>query len=226
MALPSLPVVRDGLVAAYAFDEGSGTDVADSSGYGNVGVISNAHWTNGRFGRALTFNGNGWVTVNDSASLDLSHGMTLEAWVYPTATLSDWSDVIMKQQSWSASTKHGASYYLAAASRQGPPVAAVKAPTEQVVRGTSKVPASRWSHLATTYDGTTQRLYLNGTLVASRTVPAGAIAAGTGPLRIGGDSLWGKYFNGMIDEVRIYNRALSTNEVKADMNTPVSRAMP
>ena len=74
--------------------------------------------------------------------------------------------------------------------------------------------------MAGTYDGSTLRLFVNGGQVAS-TAMSGAIAPSTGPLRIGGNSLWGEYFQGRIDEVRIYNRALTTAEIQADMNTPV-----
>src|SRR5258708_26843023 len=81
-----------GLVAAYAFNDGSGTTVADMSGNNNNGTISAATWTTaGRFGNALVFNGtSARVTVPDAASLQLTTGMTLEAWVFPTATPTDW----------------------------------------------------------------------------------------------------------------------------------------
>ena len=87
-----------GLVAAYSFDEGSGTVVNDSSGNSNNGTISGASWvTAGKFGGALSFNGsNSRVIVNDSASLDLTNGMTLEAWVKPSVAPSGWRDVIYK----------------------------------------------------------------------------------------------------------------------------------
>jgi hypothetical protein len=215
--------VRSGLVAAYAFSEGAGANVMDRSGHGHVGVVNNAVWTdNGRFGKALDFSGNGWVTVENASSLDLASGMTLEAWVYPTAELSHWANVIVKQQSWSGSAKSGTQYYLAAASRSGLPVAGVGVRDERTIYGKSKVAIRRWSHLAATYDGSYQRLYLNGTLIASRRVHAEKMPAGSGPLRIGGDSLSGQYFHGIIDEVRVYNRALSVGEINADMTTPLS----
>ena len=73
-----------GLVAAYSFDAGTGTTLADNSGLANTGTISGATWAAGKNGSALTFDGvNDWVTIADSASLDLSTGMTLEAWVRP-----------------------------------------------------------------------------------------------------------------------------------------------
>ena len=75
-----------GLVAAWAFDEASGTTTADQSGNGNDGTLVNAtRVTTGKFNNALNFNGtNAWVSVADAASLDLTTGMTLEAWVRPS----------------------------------------------------------------------------------------------------------------------------------------------
>ena len=72
-----------GLVAAYSFDERTGTTVADASGHGNKGTISKANWTStAKHGSALTFNGsNSVVTIQPSASLALTTGTTFEAWV-------------------------------------------------------------------------------------------------------------------------------------------------
>ena len=75
-----------GLVAAYSFNAGTGTTVTDSSGNGNNGTIANATWTTaGKYGDALVFNGtNALVNIPDAASLNLTTGMTLEAWVNPS----------------------------------------------------------------------------------------------------------------------------------------------
>src|SRR5207244_2077070 len=83
----SAPPPPSGLVAAYSFNEGSGTTVGDASGNGNNGTVSNTSWSvSGKHGGALSFNGsNAWVTVPDSNSLDLTGGMTLEAWVDPAS---------------------------------------------------------------------------------------------------------------------------------------------
>src|SRR5689334_14830732 len=88
-----------GLVAAYAFNEGSGASVTDSSGNGNNGSISGATWTTaGKFGGALSFNGtSSLVVIKDSASLHLSTGMTLEAWVSPSSVPTNWQDVVYKE---------------------------------------------------------------------------------------------------------------------------------
>jgi len=74
--------------------------------------------------------------------------------------------------------------------------------------------------LTATYDNAMLRLYVNGTLVRSSAM-SGALLTSTGALRIGGNSVWGEFFQGSIDEVRIYNWALTQTEIQADMNTPI-----
>jgi hypothetical protein len=211
-----------GLVAAYGFNEGSGGLTADASGNGNAGTLTNATWAsaaNSRFGAsALIFNGtNALVTVNDALSLDLTTGMTLEAWVYPTVAPSNWRTIITKEQ------PGDAVYYLyAGSSSNNQPATGVYIGAERTLFGGSRLAANVWAHLATTYDGTTQRLYVNGTQVSSR-AQTGAILTSGNPLRIGGNSVFGEFFQGRIDEARIYNRALSQAEIQTDMNSPVGQ---
>jgi hypothetical protein len=189
--------------------------VSDVSGNGNNGTISAATWTtSGKFGNALTFNGtNARVTINNAASLQLTSAMTLEAWVYPATVSSAWRDVIYKGND---------NYYLEGTSNNsGRPMAgAIFGGVYGEVYGPTALIANTWAHLGATYDGVTMRLYVNGVQVASR-AQTGAIATSTNPLQIGGDSIYGQYFAGRIDEVRIYNRALSVAEIQSDMNTPL-----
>jgi hypothetical protein len=165
----------------------------------------------------MKFNGSSnWITVNDSASLDLTTGMTLAAWVYPTVSLTDWATVIMKEQP-------GWGTYLLYANdhRTGQPDNVIfVGGAERVLSAGSHLPTNTWTHLAATYDGSTQKLYVNGELVGSRP-QTGTIAVSDGKLRIGGNSVWGEYFTGQIDEVRIYNRALTQAEVLADSRLAV-----
>ena len=76
-----------------------------------------------------------------------------------------------------------------------------------------------WTHLAATYDGTTLRIYVNGVQAAARAVrqPCRRRPARSDRRQ----PVWGEYFKGLIDEVRIYNRALSAGEVRADMKKAV-----
>jgi hypothetical protein len=203
-----------GLVAAYGFAEGAGPTVVDSSGNGYTGTISGATWTPaGRYGSALEFNGtSARVTVGNGAALQLTTGMTLEAWVYPTATPTGWRSVI---------TKNVDRYYLmgSSAPTNRPSVGGTWVGGNQNTVGPAGLGVNTWTHLAATFDGAVVRLYVNGGLVASQaqTTP---LAPTGGTLEIGANS-YGEYFQGRIDEVRIYNRALTGAEIQADMATAV-----
>ncbi|HKW31115.1 MAG TPA: YDG domain-containing protein, partial [Verrucomicrobiae bacterium] len=209
------PAPVPGLVAAYPFNEGSGTTAFDVSSNGNNGTISGATWTTfGVYGDALVFNGaNALVTIINSASLQLSSAMTLEAWVNPSIVSNAWSDLIYKGND---------NYYLEGTSGNGsvPAMGGTFGTSDTVLYGIEPLPVNLWTHLATTYDGATTRLYVNGVQVASQ-AQTGALATSANPLQIGGDSIYGQYFKGAIDEVRVYNRALSAAEIQADMNTPL-----
>src|SRR5262249_49350067 len=85
--------------------------------------------------------------------------------------------------------------------------------------------ANTWSFLTETYDGSTLRLYVNGTQVAS-TAHTGTIATSTNPLQIGGDSIYGQYFAGLIDNVRVYNVALTAAQIQTDQATAVTSGPP
>lgn len=209
------PTSKTGLMAAYGFEEGTGTILNDRV-RGNKGTISNATWTNsGKYGKALVFDGrSSIVTVKDSITLDLTAAMTLEAWVYPTKTSLGWATIIAKEQ------PGGIVYDLYGGSSSGLPFSGVYISGEKILNGTSPLPANTWTHLASTYDGKVHRLYVNGVQVASR-AQTGKILASTGALRIGGNGLWGEYFTGRIDELRIYNRALTASEIASDMQTKV-----
>ena len=155
-----------GLVAAYGFDEATGIAVADASGNGNSGTLAaGTSWNAaGRFGSALQFNGtSSGVTVADAPSLDLTTGMTLEAWVLPTVALSDWRAVIDKDVD---------RYYLMASSNANVPnVGGTWVSGNQNFYAPGPLSVNTWTHLAATYDGATVRLYSNGVQVTSASVP-------------------------------------------------------
>jgi Concanavalin A-like lectin/glucanases superfamily len=91
---------------------------------------------------------------------------------------------------------------------------------DKAVVGPGVLPLNTWSHLAMTYNGATMRLYVNGVLVSSR-AQTGNTVVSAGAVQIGGNTVWGEFFSGAIDEVRIYKRALSATEIQADMNTRI-----
>jgi hypothetical protein len=86
--------------------------------------------------------------------------------------------------------------------------------------GPSALSLNTWTHLAGTYDGAMLRLYVNGVQVASQ-LQVGILLGSANPLQIGGDSIFGQTFQGQIDEVRVYSRALSAAEIQTDLATPL-----
>jgi hypothetical protein len=208
-----------GPIAAYNFNENLGTVINDLSGNSNTGSIFQALWNpSGKFGSALSFDGsNDYVSVPDANSLDLTNRMTLEAWVRPTGS-SAWQTIMLKE--------NGSELAYAMYSRENTnrPSGWVRInPTtgsSTSVTGTTGLALNAWTHLATTYDGTNMRMYVNGTLVGTK-ARTGTMYNSTGPLKFGGNAVWGEFFTGQIDEVRVYNRALTQPEIQTDMNLPL-----
>jgi chitodextrinase len=210
-------LASSGPVAAYNFNAGSGTTLADLSGNGSNGTIAGASWSSaGHSGGALSFDGNAdWVTIPDASNLDLTSAMTLEAWVYPSQLGSFWRTIITKEQS------NGLVYGLFANSDSATPAAVTALPAQDIVRGSNRLLKSTWTYVAATYDGAALRLYVNGIQAAS-VAGTGAMPSSTQPLRIGGNSMGSQWFRGRIDDVRVYNRALSASEIQSDMQTAVA----
>ena len=212
-----------GLVAAYGFEEASGpasptprarTTPARSS-------AAAARTAAGKIGRAIDFDGvNDHISVADANSLDLTTGMTLEAWVQ-LDNVTSWRTTILKEKP----GNHVYALYSSNNQRQrqgGSPQGEVITASGTVVK-TGAPPAlsvGTWTHLAVTYDGATLRVYRNGAQSASK-AGTGSIQTSTGALRIGGNLVWGEYTDGRIDEVRVYNRVLSAAEITSDMTKPV-----
>jgi hypothetical protein len=212
------PPAPSGLVLALGFNEAAGaTTTSDASGRGHTGQVREAQFMAGRFGNALRFDGiNDWVTVPDSAALDLSSAMTIEAWVNPSV-VGGWQTVLLKEGTGNMAYEL---YSNNDVSRPGVYFTGGNG-TIRSATGTAKLAANTWTHIATTYDGTNMRVYVNGVLV--RTVArSGSIIATAGALHIGGNEVWGgEFYSGLIDEVRIYNRALSLDEIQTDMTTAI-----
>jgi RHS repeat-associated protein len=208
--------VVSGLVAAYGFEEGTGTIAADASTNHLTGTVSGAVWARGRFGNALRFNGTSdWVTVADAQALHLTTGMTLSAWVQPTVPMSGKASIVVKE------VTGNSTYALYANGSTNQANSTFRSGTQsKSVAGGSALPVNTWTYVAATYNGSTFSLYINGSLAASNAV-TGSINVSTGVLRFGGNTV-GEYFAGLIDEVRVYNRALSESEITTDMNTPIT----
>jgi hypothetical protein len=201
------------LVAWWRLDEGSGMMAFDSSGNGNDARFEGApEWVeDGKFGKALKFNGSSdYLAAPDSESLDINGDqLSIAAWVNG----EDWpaaNHIVRKI----ADTGTSAIYMI----RVQPDTVRVYLSTsagETIVQGTTVLPTNEWVHLALTYDGTEARIYVNGQLDVSSNV-SGEVSESNNELRIGRGEPAG-YFVGMIDDVRLYNHALTESELLSAM---------
>src|SRR5262249_33813075 len=217
-----------GLIAAYNFNEGSGTTVNDASGHGITGTVHGTTWTTGgRYGNALSFNGSSsYVDLGNPALLQITGSMTWSAWVKAGANPADDGQIVTKSNNVSG-------WQLKTSNDTGPQTfgtAVARANNAYAQRYSRTVRTLNvWYHVAGVYNATAQTLdiYVNGVLdngTLSGTIPAQQVIPSVN-VNIGRRS-GGFYFNGIIDDVRIYNRALSQAEIQADMNTPIGSPLP
>ena len=211
------PAAGNSPVAAYSFDDGAGTIAGDATGNGHPGTVVGATWATGRFGSALNFDGIG--SRVDLAPLGKIYklGFTLDAWVKKSGLKRDVGVV----GSWNSGTSGGPMIWSDWVS--GRYFLTMNAGSANYLDSGQQPAVGEWQHLAATYDGSTARFFVNGTQVASR--PFTGNVGDTDVWRIGayGANPFG-FFDGLIDEVRIYDRALSASQIQDDMATPVAAA--
>ncbi|MHC4703725.1 MAG: LamG domain-containing protein, partial [Planctomycetota bacterium] len=201
------------LVGWWRLDEGSGTTAFDSSGNGNDATFqgSPAWVEDGKLGKAIKFNGTSdYLAAPDSESLDINGDqVSMAAWVNG----EDWpaaNHVVRKV----ADTGTGSIYMI----RVQPDTVRVYLNTsagETVIDGTTTLATNEWIHIALTYDGAEARIYVDGQLDVAVDV-SGELTQSDNELRIGRGEPAG-YFMGMIDDVRVYNHALTEDELLAAM---------
>jgi len=214
------------LVLYLPFNEGSGTIARDYSGAGNDGVLKGAaKWTDGKVGKAVSFhNDDGYVEVEKYIALD-NRPFTVEAWIYRFKDQKETWDAILTQIE-SLSTSKGLHFGIRRDS-DNPSACATFAFYGNDVNSTVGIAKEEWYHLAGVYTGKKQQLFINGKLDTER--DAAAYAGTKGNIFIGvrpemeGAALGthGLQFDGVIDEVAVYQRALSEAEIKQDMDTAV-----
>lgn len=215
-----------GLVARWHIDEGSGSSLDDSSANNNNGAITGAVWAGSDGGKwynrsdagfstgdSLSFDGSGdYAVIADDASLDVSN-ITIAAWIKTGSDVTTSQFILAKwvdtsdDRSYAIGIDAGLFYFYTAYDTD---------PLHVDSLGLGSVSTNTDYHFAATSDGINKRIYINGTELA----PAGSwlrsIRTGTSQVRIGmRNTGTTSYFSGIIDEVSIYNTALSANQIKA-----------
>lgn len=208
MAAPYAPPsnLAMGLVAWWKFDEASGTTAYDSAGNGNTGtLINNPAWDSGKSGSALRFSGvNNYVNTNLDVQPNAMPSTTWAAWVYPTRVNFHERQFILSDNGGG----YARSVFVAADQvRWG-----IFTGEDEAWRP-APVDVNQWQHIAVVYTPTNVEFYKNGIRYSWGHRPKGQ--ASRFNLQIGRDPGFGGFYQGLIDDVRIYSRALSPDEVSA-----------
>jgi glucose/arabinose dehydrogenase/chitodextrinase len=211
-----------GLVAAYSFDDGTGTTANDFSGQGNTATLINGvAWVTGQHGKAVSFDGvNDYITIPNSTSTNISgNALTLSMWINPQPLASGDSVVIGKF--WN--TTQSSPYYQYGLELGGGNTTDFYVGTTSGPRaalGGAILPYNQWSYLAITFDGGQVKTYVNGALVNTQALSASITARGN-PMNIGADASVAQFNKGLLDDLRIYSRVLTQPQIQADMTMPV-----
>lgn len=212
----TIVIDRSSPVARWPFDEGAGTATADASGNQHTGTLENgaAWWAFGQFGKAIAFDGvDDAVTAAGSELLDATTALTLAGWVSPGAFGTPQS-VIYK-----GGGAHPA-YTLSIAADGRVEAVTYPGGNPAIAQSVDPLPLDVWSHLAATYDGTALRLYVNGADVSTVSV-SGALVTTDGGVWLGRTEV-GDPFTGKLDEIRIYDRALTPAEIQVLATADIS----
>ncbi len=193
-------------VGMWLFDKNTN----DSSGNGNDGtLIGDQKWVDGNSGKALDFDGVGdWVDCGNEPEFNITDTITISAWVYQREQGSSWNGIVSKTDSntngWEIRTMQAGSNNIQC----------------RILNGSDGGPSTTltnkvWSHVVGTYDGSIIRLYVNG--VQKSTAPQNGIATNSRSLSIGKLAYANLFFNGTIDEVAVFNVALTENDITSIM---------
>ncbi len=242
----SLGVSKDVVADPYArytvgywkFDESSGTTVSDSSrngndgsysGWFNDGTITGATQSAGKYGSSLSFNGaaGNRITVNNNQLLNVTPNMTVEAWIYVTSAAG--AQRILGKYYWYSATDQrgswimymGNSMDLLCSFNVSGSFRSANAPANSIALNT-------WQHVACVFNGTHVLNYVDGN-VKSTTAITGSVVPSEYNICVGcstDNTLFQNHFYGNIDEVRIYDRALTGSEINASMNSAYPLAKP
>lgn len=200
-----------GLVGRWTFDEGKGSLASDVSGRDNHGTImGGAKWIEGRMGGALQFDGtDDFVSIPNESAFDITGAVTVSAWIRVESFTNPWQAIVTKgDRAWRlhrANETKSVGFACSDLSR------------EQVgdLFGKQDVADGKWHHVAGVLDGTKASIFVDGALDASAD-SSPTISINDYAVLIGANAqVEGRLFHGHIDDVRIYDRALSVDELRA-----------
>lgn len=209
-----------GLIGWWKMNDGSGTTAVDSSGSGANGTITGGTWGSGKRSGALVFDGNDKVACGTGASLDGTTPFSVSAWVKIPATHAAVAVVIQQRGPSDASTNGYNGQYQLRVNADGKPSFWVygNSANQFDFAASTSIHDNQWHHLLAVRDGAEGRLYIDGALAGSATGTIRSLVSNIS-VNLGCDSRDNnRFLSGSLDEVRIYNRALSGDEIQSLLN--------
>ena len=202
-SVASAPSIHTGLIGYWPMDETGGTTVGDVSGNGYDGTIaSGVGWTTGWVDGALALGGaDPSVTIGAAPLADNLSAVTMAVWIRG-APATDWHSIVDKRDAHT----DGFDLYLEPGSR------AFLRINNSTLTGTTVVADDTWHHVVGTFDGSRLTLYVDGVEDGTAVIGANSLST-THTLRFGTGRQGGFFYDGLLDEVRIWNRGLSAAEV-------------
>jgi len=214
--LPDIPITDPNLVGWWTLDEGMGTTALDWSGYGNHGTFEgDPQWVPGYDGDALEFDGDDYVDTGNTEDLA---NWTITAWVIsPEAPSSDSpSGPLHREQNYQFNWYHSNDVFRGAA--------AINAGGAWHAAKYMPLAANTWYHLAATYDGNVLKAYRDGVLITSNPAPSGPANAEGNSMKLGRHAAAAQFFTGTVDDARVYDEALTQEEIQQVMRGDTSVA--
>ncbi|MCP4258589.1 MAG: LamG domain-containing protein [Planctomycetes bacterium] len=209
--LPDIAITDPSLVGWWKLDEGSGTTAVDWSGNDNHGnLVGNPQWVAGQEGDALEFDGNSWLDFGTPDSLQIAQAITIACWINPAGLGGDRGFVALDgSYAFKASGDH------------------LRFTTPGILDHdafSAILQVDIWQHVAVTFQPEQNSgvvFYING--FESERMDGSAANAGGGPFQIGNNQ-WSQTYTGMIDNIRVYNKVLTAEEIQQAMRGDTSLA--
>ncbi|MDY7010310.1 MAG: LamG-like jellyroll fold domain-containing protein [Planctomycetota bacterium] len=210
------PAGEKGLIGYWKFDEGKGSVAADFSDMGNNGRINGAvAWAKGRDGSALKFDGTStYVDIPKSPSLDNLKQITLMAWI--NTPLNARHSIFERWLYGGTLNERALQMDVSSTGKIATIMLSSDGARGGALTSTTTIPADKWVHLAATSDGRKVRIYINGQEEFTTGDAPEKIHPSAANLHIGAwyaEGKWDGYFEGLIDEAKIYSRALTPMEI-------------
>lgn len=194
------------LVAYWKFDEGSGTTVSDSVGTHTGTTVSGPTWVNGHSGKALNFDGSSdYVRIPHQADLNITGELTITAWIYKKSN-NGWDEILSKGET---GNNHAYAFHMS----DSTPVFTIYTGVFNDIFATFNINKTTWYFLAVTYNDATNQVkfYRNAQLLSTVTCNVSIVSNNEAILL--GRCTSPNYFDGYMDEVRLYKRALTDTEI-------------